>query len=138
MSATEPVEVDRAVSHPQRQLQSQPRAKIAHCWLNLAFSAALGVGTGLRLWQLANGGRARFVKAHRDAPLAHKRLQQAILLPLVGLAGLLGAGLAVVDGHALAVGAALAAGTVVCSPRSSGSPVPPKASPTHSPVALSG
>ena len=53
------------------------------------------------------------MKTRRDAPLARKRLGQAILLPLVGLAALAGGGLTVADGHALAVGAALAAGTVV-------------------------
>ena len=68
-------------------------------------------------YRRAAGGCAKFVKAHREAPLARKRLQQAILLPLVGLAGLAGAGLAVVDGRALAVGAALAAGTVVLMAR---------------------
>ena len=64
-------------------------------------------------YRRAAGGCAKFVKTHRDAPLARKRLGQAILPPLVGLAALASAGLAVVDGHAFAVAAALAAGLAV-------------------------
>jgi GT2 family glycosyltransferase/putative flippase GtrA len=58
-----------------------------------------------REYRQASDGCAYFVQAHPDSPLARKRLLQAILLPLAGLAALAAAGLAVADGHGLVVAA---------------------------------
>jgi GT2 family glycosyltransferase/putative flippase GtrA len=65
-----------------------------------------------REYRQASHGCAYFVRAHPDSPLARKRLLQAILLPLAGLAALAAAGLAVAAGRGLDV-AALAGFAVV-------------------------
>lgn len=57
-------------------------------------------------------GCAMFIRKHPDSPLARKRRQQAFLLPLTGLAGLVGAGLAVTQGDGLAIAAVLVGGMV--------------------------
>ena len=49
-------------------------------------------------YRRAAHGCARFIKAHPDSPLARKRRQQALLLPLAGLAAVAAAGVAVVNG----------------------------------------
>ena len=61
-------------------------------------------------YRRAAHGCAMFVRRHPDSPLARKRRQQALLLPLLGLAALAGAGAAVAQGHALAVATAMVAG----------------------------
>jgi succinoglycan biosynthesis protein ExoA len=70
-----------------------------------------------REYRQSSNGCAHFVRAHPDSPLARKRLLQAILLPLAGLAVLAGAGLAIAAGYGLDVAAATAATVVVLAVR---------------------
>ncbi|MBO0805685.1 MAG: glycosyltransferase, partial [Nocardiopsaceae bacterium] len=75
-------------------------------------------------YRQSSHGCAHFVRAHPDSPLARKRLLQAILLPIAGLAAVVTAGLAVAAGRgmdvAITVGAAvvLLAGREVVAARS--------------------
>jgi putative flippase GtrA len=54
-------------------------------------------------------GCARFIRAHRECPLARKRLRQATLLPLAALTGLAGLVAAARTGHLAEVGVLLGA-----------------------------
>lgn len=62
-------------------------------------------------------GCTRFVRAHPDSPLARKRLQQAVVLPLAALAALMMAGALMATGYGLAVAAAAVAGIGVLMAR---------------------
>lgn len=71
----------------------------------------------LREYRQSARGCARFILVHRDSPLARKRLRQAALLPLAGLAALAGLGLAVADGYRLYALAAVVAACLTLSVR---------------------
>jgi putative flippase GtrA/GT2 family glycosyltransferase len=50
-------------------------------------------------YRRSSRGCAYFIRAHRDSPLARRRLRQAILLPFAAIACLAGAAVAVGDGY---------------------------------------
>jgi cellulose synthase/poly-beta-1,6-N-acetylglucosamine synthase-like glycosyltransferase len=64
----------------------------------------------LREYRQSSHGCARFVLVHHDSPLAKKRLEQAITLPLVALAALAGVGAVAAMGYGLYVLAAIVLG----------------------------
>ena len=71
----------------------------------------------LREYRRAAHGCGYYVRAHRDAPLARKRLRQACLLPLLAVAGAVSVLLAVVTGHAMDVGGVLVAAAALLAVR---------------------
>jgi putative flippase GtrA/GT2 family glycosyltransferase len=58
-------------------------------------------------YRRSSRGCAYFIRAHRDSPLAKRRLRQAVVLPLAALAGTIGAAAAAADGHGRAVAAVI-------------------------------
>jgi GT2 family glycosyltransferase len=63
-----------------------------------------GVRPLVKEYLRSSRGCAYFIRAHMDCPLSRRRLQQAVVLPLIGIAVLAAAVLAVVAGYAAVLG----------------------------------
>jgi glycosyltransferase involved in cell wall biosynthesis len=61
-------------------------------------------GRLMREYRQSAAGCARFVRAHRESPLARKRRLQAVLLPLAALTGVVSAAAAAVAGYGAVLG----------------------------------